>query len=113
MAEVSRVTSTDTGAVVTCNTLIVMPGTVSSAAQPALIVRSRVPRSAIAATIGQSLGRIVPYALGAGAVFTGQPFARYPEFGPGEITLEVGMPLAAPVIRTVVGVGRPRSSREF
>ncbi len=68
------------------------------AAQPALVIRSRVPRSAIAATIGESLGRIVPYALGAGGVFTSQPFARYPDFGPGMITIEVGMPLAAPII---------------
>ncbi len=65
--------------------------------QPALIIRSRIPRTAIAATIGASLGRIVPYALGAGATFTGQPFARYPDFGPGMITIEVGMPLASPV----------------
>jgi AraC family transcriptional regulator len=65
--------------------------------QPALIIRSRIPRSAIAATIGQSLGRIVPHALGAGATLAGQPFARYPEFGIGMITIEVGMPLAAAV----------------
>lgn len=67
-------------------------------ARPALVIRSRVPRTAIAATIGQSLGRIVPYALGAGGIFTGQPFARYPEFGPGTISIEVGMPLAAPIM---------------
>lgn len=65
--------------------------------QPALIIRSRVPRSEIAATIGQSLGRIVPHALGRGGTFAGQPFSRYPEFGPGAITLEAGMPLIAPV----------------
>jgi AraC-like DNA-binding protein/effector-binding domain-containing protein len=65
--------------------------------QPALIIRSRIPRSAIAATIGQSLGRIVPYAIGAGGALAGQPFARYPEFGIGMITIEVGMPLAAPI----------------
>lgn len=62
----------------------------------ALIIRSRIPRDEIAATIGQSLGRIVPYALGAGASLAGQPFARYPEFGAGMITIEAGMPLAAP-----------------
>ncbi|MET0290990.1 MAG: AraC family transcriptional regulator [Steroidobacteraceae bacterium] len=67
------------------------------AAQPALVIRSRVPRSAIAQTIGANLGRIVPYALGAGGVFTGQPFARYPDFGPGNVTIEVGMPLATPL----------------
>lgn len=63
-------------------------------AQAALIIRSRIRRSAIAATLGESFGRIVPYALSAGGVFSGRPFARYPEFGPGLITLEAGMPLA-------------------
>lgn len=65
--------------------------------QPALIIRARIPRSELAATIGRSLGRIVPHALSRGGVLTGPPFARYPEFGAGEITVEVGMPLAAPV----------------
>lgn len=65
--------------------------------QPALIIRSRIPRDELASVIGQSLGRIVPYALGAGGTLAGQPFARYPEFGPGTITIEVGMPLTAPV----------------
>lgn len=66
-------------------------------AQPAVVIRSRIGRDQIAATIGASLGRIVPYALGAGATLAGQPFARYPEFGPGSPVIEVGMPLAAPV----------------
>lgn len=65
--------------------------------QPSLIIRSRVPRSEIAATIGQSLGRIVPYAIGRGGALAGQPFSRYPEFGPGTITIEAGMPLASPI----------------
>lgn len=63
--------------------------------QPALIIRSRVPRSQIAATIGQSLGRIVPYALGAGGTLAGQPFARYTEWGSDPITIEVGMPVTS------------------
>jgi AraC family transcriptional regulator len=66
-------------------------------AQPSLIIRSRIPRADIAAAIGNSLGRIVPYAMGHGAALAGQPFARYPEFGPGLLTIEVGMPLAAAV----------------
>ena len=65
--------------------------------QPALIIRSRIARSEIAATIGESLGRIVPYAMGVSATLAGQPFARYPDFGPGSLTIEVGMPIAAPV----------------
>lgn len=65
--------------------------------QPALIIRSRIARSEIAATIGQSLGKIVPYAMSAGATLAGQPFARYPDFGPGSLTIEVGMPVATSV----------------
>lgn len=65
--------------------------------QPALVIRSRIARKEIAATIGQNLGKIVPYAMGAGATLAGQPFARYPEWGTDLITIEVGMPVAAPV----------------
>lgn len=65
--------------------------------QPALIIRSRIARDEIAATLGQSFGRIVQHALATGGVLAGQPFARYPEFGAGLITIEAGMPLAAPV----------------
>jgi AraC-like DNA-binding protein/effector-binding domain-containing protein len=65
--------------------------------QPALVIRSRIARPEIAATIGQSLGRIVPYAIGAGGALAGQPFARYPEFGVGMLTIEVGMPLVTQI----------------
>jgi AraC family transcriptional regulator len=77
--------------------LIDAPTILNLEPQPALIIRSHVPRSEIAMTIGQSLGRIVPYALGVGGALAGQPFARYPVFGMDVITIEVGMPLAAHV----------------
>jgi AraC family transcriptional regulator len=63
--------------------------------RPALIIRSRIARSDIAKTLGQSLGRIVKYAGTAGAQIAGMPFARYPEFGEGVLTMEAGMPLRA------------------
>lgn len=66
-------------------------------AQPVLLIRSRIARSAIAATIGTSLGRIVPHILGHGGQIAGQPYARYPEFGPGMLTIEVGMPVVAAI----------------
>jgi AraC-like DNA-binding protein/effector-binding domain-containing protein len=66
-------------------------------AQPVVFIRSRIARSAIAATIGASLGRIVPYILGHGGQMAGQPYARYPEFGPGMLTIEVGMPVVAAI----------------
>lgn len=62
--------------------------------QPVLFVRSRIPRSAIATTIGESLGKTYSYALGHGLAIAGRPYARYPEMGPGLLTIEVGMPLA-------------------
>lgn len=65
--------------------------------RPVMMIRSRIARSEIAATIGQSLGRIVPHVLGAGGTLAGQPYARYPDFSAGMLTIEVGMPVGAPV----------------
>lgn len=66
-------------------------------AQPVVCTRSRVARSEIAATIGAQLGRIVPHVLGSGGQLAGQPYTRYPEAGMGLLTIEVGMPVVAPV----------------
>jgi AraC family transcriptional regulator len=69
--------------------------------QPALIVKRRVARSEIAATIAESLGKTYPYALQNGLAIAGQPFVRYSDVGPGLMTMETGTPIAAPA----VGVG--------
>lgn len=66
--------------------------------RPILFVRRRVARSEIAETIGQCLGKIFAEAR---PTVAGAPFTRYPEAGPGLITMDVGVPLAAPV----AGVG--------
>jgi AraC family transcriptional regulator len=66
------------------------------AAQPILFVRSRVARADIAATIATSLSKIIPFAMGKGIALSGQPFSRYPEIGPGLLTIEVGMPVSKP-----------------
>ena len=64
--------------------------------QPALIVKRRVARSEIAATIAESLGKTFPYALQNGLAIAGRPFVRYSDVGPGLMTMETGTPLAAP-----------------
>jgi AraC family transcriptional regulator len=62
--------------------------------QHALIVRRRVARSEIAATIAESLGKTFPYALQNGLAIAGRPFVRYSDVGPGLMTMESGVPLA-------------------
>jgi AraC family transcriptional regulator len=42
------------------------------------------------------LGGVFQYAQRTGAALAGQPFTRYLESGPGLITIEAGMPIAAP-----------------
>jgi len=63
--------------------------------QHALIVKRRVARSQIAATIAESLGKTFPYALQKGLAIAGRPFVRYSEVGPGLMTMETGTPLAS------------------
>lgn len=60
-------------------------------AQPVLVVRTRIPRSEIAATIGRSLGKIGEYASKYEIAITGMPFARYPEGGADFVVIEPGM----------------------
>ena len=59
--------------------------------QPVLIVRRRVKRSEIAATIGEALPHIFVYAQHHGIALAGLPFTRYVEMGPGLVTMEPGM----------------------
>ena len=61
------------------------------AAQPVLLVRRRVPRSEIAATIGAVLPSIFQYAQQHGLALSGHPLTRYSEMGPGMVTMEPGM----------------------
>ena len=56
-----------------------------------LIVRRRVKRSEIAATIGEALPHIFIYAQQNGIALAGLPFTRYVEMGPGMVTMEPGM----------------------
>jgi len=65
--------------------------------QPVLVVRRRVRRSDIAATLAEQLGRIFQHIQRSGGAIAGQPFTRYLDWGPGMLTLEVGLPVASPV----------------
>ena len=66
------------------------------APQPVLVVRRRVKRSEIAATIGEVLPHIFMHAQKNGIALAGLPFTRYPEMGPGLITMEPGMRVTSP-----------------
>jgi len=61
------------------------------APQRVLVVRRRVGRSQIAATIGECLGRIFGHAQQNGIALSGLPFTRYCEVGPGLLTMEPGI----------------------
>lgn len=63
--------------------------------QPLLFIQSKVARHEIAATIGQSLGEVFQYAIGAGCAIAGRPLSRYPSMSVGLITIDVGVPIAA------------------
>jgi AraC family transcriptional regulator len=64
--------------------------------QHALVVKRRVARSEIAATIAESLGKTFPYALQNGLAIAGRPFVRYSDVGPGLMTMETGTVIATP-----------------
>ena len=63
--------------------------------QPVLVVRRRVKQSEIAQAIGEALPRVFAYAHSKAIPVAGPPFARYPEMGPGLMTLDIGVPVAA------------------
>jgi AraC family transcriptional regulator len=63
--------------------------------QPILFVRSRIARHDIARTIGESLGQTFSHAIATSVVIAGRPFARYVSTGPGLLTIDVGVPIAA------------------
>jgi AraC family transcriptional regulator len=65
------------------------------APQPVLVVRKRVRRADIAKTLAEQLGRIFQHAHSSAAAIAGQPFTRYLDWGPGVLTLEVGLPIVA------------------
>lgn len=65
--------------------------------QPVLAMERRIQRTEIAKTLGEIYGRTHFFAQQNGIALAGPPFARYLEWGPGMITLQAGMPVAAAV----------------
>ena len=61
------------------------------AVQPVLVVRKRVQRTDIATTIANVLPGIFQYAQQRRLALSGHPFTRYPQIGPGMVTMEPGM----------------------
>lgn len=64
-------------------------------AQPVLVVRRRVRRGDIAATIGAELPKVFLYAQQRGIAIAGYPITRYLEVSMGMVTLETGMRVTA------------------
>jgi AraC family transcriptional regulator len=64
--------------------------------QPILFIRRQVARKDLAAALGECFGAVAAYCRKAGLALAGPPFARYPSSGPGDLTMEAGMPIAAP-----------------
>jgi AraC family transcriptional regulator len=64
-------------------------------AQPVVLIRKRVPRPEIGPAIGSNLPAVFRYTQAAGIGIDGHPVTRYPEYGPGMVTLETGMRVTA------------------
>jgi AraC family transcriptional regulator len=73
------------------------------AAQPVLVVRRRVPRTEIAATIGTVLPKVFLEAQRRGIGIAGYPITRYLETSVGMVTLETGMRVTAHHDKWTVG----------
>jgi AraC family transcriptional regulator len=65
------------------------------ATQPVLVVRRRVPRAEIAATIAAELPKVFLYAQQRGIAIAGYPITRYLETSMGSVILETGMRVTA------------------
>jgi len=64
------------------------------APQPVLLIRRRVKRSDIAATIQEGLGHVFGFAQQHGIALAGLPFTRYSENSLGLVTMEPGIRIA-------------------
>jgi AraC family transcriptional regulator len=77
---------------ITMSTVSVTRRTVPS--QHALVIRKTIPKSQVAAAIGENLPRVFAHAQKAGVAFAGAPFSRYVRIGLGSLEIEIGMPVA-------------------
>jgi AraC-like DNA-binding protein/effector-binding domain-containing protein len=74
-------------------------------AQPVLVVRRRIRRSEIAATIGKELPKVFLHAQQQGIAIAGYPITRYLETSMALVTLEAGMRVAAHSGAWTMGAG--------
>ena len=61
----------------------------------ALVMRRRITRDEIAATLGSMLPAVFAHAQRHGLALAGPPFARYPEIGMGSMVMEAGFAIAS------------------
>jgi AraC family transcriptional regulator len=62
----------------------------------ALVMRKRVTRDEIAATLGSMLPAVFAHTQRHGVALAGPPFARYPEIGMGSMVIEAGFAVTTP-----------------
>ena len=65
------------------------------AAQPVLLIRRRIARHELPATLAHCFGAVFGHCQKAGLALDGRPYTRYLATGPGLWTIEAGKPLAA------------------
>ena len=63
--------------------------------QPVVVVRRRVKPDELANTLGPAFQQLFLFAQQNGLALAGPPLTRYLDWGPGLITIEPGMPVAA------------------
>jgi AraC family transcriptional regulator len=66
------------------------------APQHILFIRRRIAPGATRETLGECFGKLFSYGAKAGLPIAGWPLCRYVSMGPGLLTIEPAMPLAAP-----------------
>jgi AraC family transcriptional regulator len=64
--------------------------------QSVLVIRKRVKRSEVAASLARLFGRIFEHTQRNGIALAGQPFTRIQEWGPGLLLIDAGLQVAAP-----------------
>ena len=64
--------------------------------QPVLIIRRRISRAELQATMAECFGEVFGHCQKVGLPLDGRPFTRYLSTGPGLWTIECGKPLATP-----------------
>jgi AraC family transcriptional regulator len=62
----------------------------------ALVIRKKCAPTEVAQTLGECLPRVFAWATQHGVAFAGPPFTRYLPSGPGLLSLEAGLTIAAP-----------------